>query len=290
MPNAMNVSLHGVEFALEIPADNARATRFRETFEERGDYEVVMAAVLKRLLERDPTPVFADIGSFIGYYTCYAGRIVNDRAPVFAIESNGAYARTTERSARLNGLDRVEVVHYALADTPGQAGTDGPKLVSAAAGEATPATTLDDLFADHDRPPEVLKIDVHGAEGLVLKGGRRMLRDCVSHVLLELHPNVYLQRYSPGTSREQILDLLAECGFSTWYVAGHRYSWSDGLHEFLASGRFAYMPLDDKTRPFLLFDRTNHIFVYACKEDPAQVLGEPVTDPSIDEYPDWVTT
>ena len=290
MSEILEVTLHGVNFRLKVPQESERATRFKALFEERADYEAVMAGVLKRLLVREPPPVFGDVGSFIGYYTCYAASLLRDRAPVFALESNPHYAAVTAESVRLNDLERVDVLNYALTETPGQVAMDGPKLISGEPEGSVPALPLDDLFPLQEACPNVLKVDVHGSEGKVLSGAKRLLREAVTHVLLELHPNVYLNRYSPGVSRIQILDLLEECGFSNYYVAGHRYSWSDGLHSFLESGRFAYRPLNRETRDLLLFDRSNHLFVLASKEDPVRFLGEPVTDPSVREYPDWVTT
>lgn len=50
--------------------------------------------------------------------------------------------------------------------------------------------------------------------------------------MLELHKNAYLHKFAPDISRMQILDILEQAGFTNYYVADHRYTWSDGLKVF----------------------------------------------------------
>lgn len=73
-----------------------------------------------------------------------------------------------------------------------------------------PMRTVDDLCADLDFAPDLVKIDVEGFEQAVLAGARATLARCRPPLFLELHP----QRLAElGGSVEQVLDLLAGLGY-----------------------------------------------------------------------------
>ena len=114
--------------------------------------------------------------------------------------------RVLRRNVALNRLsDRVEVVEAVVSEDgrdtreiwPGRAGTSSEWTLSRefAAREdeqpiarsplVVPATTLDAAFSD--RSLDLLKVDVEGAEGLVLAGARRLLAEQRPIVVLEFH-------------------------------------------------------------------------------------------------------
>jgi hypothetical protein len=134
-------------------------------------------------------------------------------------------------------------------------------------------TTLDDLCARAGIAPTIAKMDVHGTEGKVLGGMRRLLAGPLDCLLLELHSNAYLRKYSPGCDRESILDLLDAAGLAVSLVAGHRYTWSDGLLAFRETGRFSWRPVNSATRDLLLFDRTSDALIVATRRPLADMIG-----------------
>jgi len=79
--------------------------------------------------------------------------------------------------------------------------------------------TLDTWSAERDVFPTVLKIDVHGAEGMVLAGAKSVLRSSVRHVLLELHTRDLLLKYD----HEDVLSMLEDAGFEVFAVEGFRH-------------------------------------------------------------------
>jgi FkbM family methyltransferase len=282
---AMNLSVHDVEFQLAIPAENDSAQRFRKLFQDRGQYEAVMAAILAKLLQALPDPTFVDMGAFLGYYTCYAAKLLHGRAMVYAVESNPDYVSILNRAVLLNNLDNVHILHAALSDRI-EPLLAVDNTVVADDGEtkshAITATTFDALCRETGLNPTIAKMDVHGFEGRILGGMEETLRHSLQFLLLELHPNNYLRRYAPGISRMQILDQLEDAGFHNYYVAGHRYTWSDGMQVFFDTGRFAYQPLSRENRGMLLFDRHNHIFVLSSKVPLEPILGPSALDPSLE--------
>ncbi len=250
---------------------------------ETGEaYEPVASACLARLLGGLPDPVFVDIGAFIGYFTCYAAALLRDRQPVYAVESNPVFCEAIRQAVALNGFRHVRVLRAALADQAGAVIIDDTAVLPAngpgVERPAVQAVTFDDLCASEGISPTILKIDVHGAEGAVLRGMQRVCRESVDVVLLELHALHLYQPHSPEITRLDLLDLLEELGFSIFYLAGHRWEKNSGIAPYLQQGRFAYLPLTRQTRQFLLFDRPLDVLVLASKlPDIADLLG-----PSVD--------
>ena len=304
----MPLAVQGVDFQLLIPADSTHARHFRQVYERNGQYEAVMTAILTRLFGAIERPVFADLGAFIGYYTTYAAKLLRGRGEVFAVESNPAFAATVEATLALNRIDNARVFHAALSDREetlwaegttlhdGSEGRDAafraapehrttrPSGVPGSEGDAVPVrtVTLDRFCAERALFPNIAKMDVHGTEGKILGGMGEILRGPLQFLLLELHQNIYLRKWGPGITRTHILDTLEEAGFSNYYVAGHRYTWSDGLRIFMDTGRFAYQALTRETRDLLLFDRFSEVFILAAKPALEPILGPAVLDPGLE--------
>lgn len=303
----MDLAVNGAQFQLMIPPESTNAVHFREVFGRNGQYEAVMSAILARVLSLQDRPVFADLGAFIGYYTAYAARLLGNRGEVIAVESNPFYAEVLKAMIAQNGFERVRLFHAALSDREEQLYAQGTTLHGGDAnrdrdfrlapehqtsrppgvpgydGQAVAVDTVsfDALCRTQDLAPTVAKMDVHGTEGKILGGMGKILRDSLQVLLMELHQNVYLRQYSPGCTRLSILDTLEEAGFRLYYVAGHRYTWSDGLRVFLETGRFAYQPLTRESREMLLYDRHGDIFVLASKLPVESLIGESVRDPGL---------
>jgi FkbM family methyltransferase len=142
-----------------------------------GAYEPHVAATLDRILGAGD--VFVDVGANVGYHSFRAVRRIGPTGRVIAVEANPENARLIARTIDVNSLTNVELVPLALSDRRGHVvfgshlGTNGGFLGDAGAASASgrstivPTTRLDDL--DLDRV-SVVKIDVEGAEALVVDG------------------------------------------------------------------------------------------------------------------------
>jgi FkbM family methyltransferase len=143
-----------------------------------------------------PGGVFFDVGANAGFFALIASRLVGPSGRVVALEPEPRVAATLRRSARLNRAGNITVVEAAagaatgegglrVADHPGGAalaahGGDVPAEAAAAApaaaGTAGALTrvrvvALDDLVERGEVPaPTMVKIDVEGAEAVVLAG------------------------------------------------------------------------------------------------------------------------
>ena len=144
-----------------------------------------------------------DVGANVGVFAFSAAHLAGPSGEVLAIEPDPWLAHLLRRTALGIGSESapVEVLQAAVTDRDGSA-----DLVIARRGRATnhlavvggssqsggsrevvrvPAVTLDHLLEGR-RPPDVLKIDVEGAELLCLSGARGLLRTARPTVLCEV--------------------------------------------------------------------------------------------------------
>lgn len=126
--------------------------------------------VWKRYLR--PGDLFLDVGANIGVYSVYAAEC---GAEVIAVEPVPHNAKRVRENLDLNGY-AGEVVQQALSDRPGSvritADEDSYNHLVDEGGIEVTATTLDELLGNRSA---VAKIDVEGAEELVLAGARKAL-------------------------------------------------------------------------------------------------------------------
>lgn len=79
--------------------------------------------------------------------------------------------------------------------------------------------TVDSFRSKTGRPPDLLKIDVDGYEGKVLRGASETLSVHKPYILLELHRNVLLAPH--GTDRRRVVKFLLERGYRALVIRGH---------------------------------------------------------------------
>lgn len=155
-----------------------------------------------------PGNVVYDIGANIGWYTLLAGRQVGPSGSVIAFEPMSTNAIYLRRNAVSNNLDNITIIPSAVGDRNGwatfSAGSSLGGKLSDNGSLAVPILSLDSWIAETgQRPPQVLKIDVEGAEGSVLRGMFETLRAAQPTLIIELH----------GTNAE-VADLLERAGYT----------------------------------------------------------------------------
>jgi len=226
-----------------------------------------MTEAVFRLLRHLERPSFLDIGAFMGYYACYVASLLRDEYPTVAVESNPTYSAAIEESVKINRFSRVAVYNVVLGDKQETLTVTGKEVLPGGrSGLQVQGVPLDQLCEEEGLTPNIAKMDVHGAEGKVLKGMRRLLKDSIQFLLLELHPVTYLNRYSDGILPTEILRLLEESGFTNFHVAGHRVDRMTRDGSAKQTIDFSYRPLDGATENLLLFDRDSDIFLLATKD------------------------
>lgn len=167
-----------------------------------GIYETTTVRLVQRLLR--PGDRFVDAGANIGYIAMLAAKRVGPTGRVDAFEPEPHNRERLERHLAANGLaDRVAVHALALSDRPGEAtihfyGDDPSSNHGSSSlfrddrlrseGTRVPTAALDDVLPPGP-PPRLVKLDVEGAEPLVVAGMRRMLAgDRPPAIVGELNP------------------------------------------------------------------------------------------------------
>jgi FkbM family methyltransferase len=171
------VIVEGFELALD-PADRAVSAHIKDAHA----WETHIAALLRRFLTRGD--VFLDVGANVGYHTLLAAAVVGEQGRVIAVEPNPQNAMLIACTIARNSLPMVRLLPIALATEIGYAsfgsaiGSNGGFAEADSANVVDPNLTivptmaLDDLALDR---VDVIKIDVEGAEPMVIEGGRRTI-------------------------------------------------------------------------------------------------------------------
>lgn len=161
----------------------------------RGEREVVMADLFRRSV--GPGALVLDVGAFVGYFALLAGRAVGREGRVYAFEPDPRDRPWLSRNVEANALgDRVEVVPLAVSDVPGRqtlylAEEDRSQSSLYPTRDGGPPTEVDaitvDAFLD-DRVPDIVKIDVEGAELRALDGMERSIERGRPTLFVEWNP------------------------------------------------------------------------------------------------------
>ena len=185
-----------------------------------GSYEPHMTAVFESHVA--PGAHVVDVGANVGYFTLLAARLAGPTGRVTSFEPNPENVRLLLASlSRAPEGAPVEVLPVGLSDRRGAAlfsthvGSNGglrPDLDPLAAASVIATFRLDDLVEGVD----LLKIDVEGAEALVVRGALGVLERDRPVVTSELSLDM-LRRVS-GVSGEEYLALFTERGYSICVV------------------------------------------------------------------------
>ena len=183
-----------------------------------GDYEVSTADLVDALIDSGDTVV--DVGANIGFFTLLAAAKVGPRGRVIAFEPVSSTCAALKANVELNRAANVTVHELALANRIGTATiNEGPrrnrglsslrKINGASAQRVVPVAAFDSLDVAQQKI-HLVKIDVEGAEQLVLEGMTATLRKHRPHIIVELTAD-FLASF--GHSPASLCDLLQPLGY-----------------------------------------------------------------------------
>ena len=182
----------------------------------RGDVEPLVQKRLTELLQ--PGAVFWDVGASLGFFTLIASRIVGPSGRVVAFEPDAAMAALLREHVVRNDVRNAAIHEVAAWSSAGQLsfGRAGiPGHIHGRVGGVDATTSVDavtlDAFED-ERPPDVIKIDVEGAEEEVLRGAHGILGRARPDVVCEIHLERHHETSSLGRA-ERVKALLEELGY-----------------------------------------------------------------------------
>ena len=169
--------------------------------------------------------VCLDVGCHVGYYTCLMARLVGPGGRVYAFDANPRSCALTRQSLALNSL-QGEVVQAAVGNSRGttpfnlsseeQTGLSSlGEIPTRTEAIVVPWLLLEDFLKERRiKSARLLKIDVEGAEEMVLRGlGDLLEQHVVDYILLE----AYDERLKLlNTSTEKVAGLLRSAGYLAW--------------------------------------------------------------------------
>jgi FkbM family methyltransferase len=184
-----------------------------------GVWETEETALFYSLIK--PGMTILDVGANMGYYTLLAAKLVGTLGHVYAFEPDPGNYQLIVRSARVNGYRNVTVFNKAVADEIGlvklylESTNWGHSLSAQNVNQPSgfvevEQVTLDGLYraGQLGKKIDFIKIDVQGAEELVVKGARSVIQKNKPTIVMELEPKRLRNMGSDA------LPLLR--GFETW--------------------------------------------------------------------------
>jgi FkbM family methyltransferase len=159
-----------------------------------GQYELPLQSVLKRELK--PRQTFFDVGANAGFFTLVAAKLVGPSGKCFAFDPAPANIESLREQVELNALAYVTPVQQAVGDAIGEskfsfagAGSASGHLggSDATEEEIVVQVTTFDAAVEQFGSPDLVKMDIEGAETIALPAAKRTLAEVRPTWLIELH-------------------------------------------------------------------------------------------------------
>ena len=189
-----------------------------------GSYEPAKVELVARLTR--PGMVAFDIGAHVGLYTILFSQLTGSTGRVVAFEPLPSNVQYLREHVRLNGLANVTIVQSAVAERQGR--SRFTRTASTYTGHLAndgdiqvDQVGIDQLIAADSVPaPDLMKIDVEGAEEEVLAGASHALRTRKPIVLLSTHTQA---------AQARCCEILQNCGYATSAINGRSVENSDEI-------------------------------------------------------------
>ena len=217
------VEVNGLDLHLDERTESVNAESLTD-----GNYEADEIRFMERFVR--PGDTFLDLGANVGFVSCQAARWVGDKGQVFAFEPDRLNFRLLRRNLRTNRSGVVEAVRAAVSESNGTItlhrslvncgdhriyGVEAGKRVE----EQVRTIQLDDYLESRASRVDFVKMDVQGAESLVVRGMQRILAENRDHItlLVEWWPHG-LER--AGSSPAELAELFSRHGLNFWTLDG----------------------------------------------------------------------
>src|SRR5579862_360717 len=190
-------------------------------------YETQLAQFFVSLVR--PGALVLDLGAHVGLHSLLLSRLVGSNGRVVAVEPSPANVWLLKRHLAWNRCRNVEVTNAAVGSCEDQVRfsfwpdpTSGHafenSLAGADRGEITKVrmTTIDRICAGCN--PDLIKMDIEGAELLALRGAQETLARAAPLLVVSLHPEA-MQALS--TTPVELVAFLASFGYEGCRLDGH---------------------------------------------------------------------
>jgi FkbM family methyltransferase len=188
-----------------------------------GTYELSKQLAMREHIR--PGMVCYDVGANVGFYTLLFSHLAGTGGNVLAFEPFPRNVALLRRHTELNHCDNVTIFDAAVADYDGTAQfEEAPNAsmghLSDQGGITVDCRRLDTLVREGFAAPDLIKIDVEGAEAGVLAGAVEILQ--------KHKPVIFLATHGPKPHQD-CLALLREHGYSVSGATGEAVDETDEL-------------------------------------------------------------
>lgn len=203
-----------------------------------GSYEPKSLNLTLNLLNKIANPVFFDIGANVGLYTIPASKVPG--ITIYAIEPTAKNFWKLQQNFMLNAntTSNLNLLNIALSDKPDFSyisnpvdGNDGTFRIEHTMTNKSylfAVTTFDQVIQYHSITHiDVLKMDVEGYEGKILKGFNLISTIKPKHIIMEFSD--YVERV--GNKKQEIYEYLISLEYEALTVDGELVNQTDNLPE-----------------------------------------------------------
>ena len=200
---------------------------------KKGEYQIDL---------NNPKPFIFDVGAHIGLATIYF-KSKYPKAKIIAFEPNPNTAKLLRLNIKANHLKDVKVIETAVWDKEGKKSlyidsaskipwTWGDSLIENIWDSSIPpkpilvkTITLSSFLT---KPVDLLKLDVEGAEYVIIKKSAKKL-SLVKNIILEYHKT---PKTNPENQFKPILKILEKANFRFTFLEKDNVILIKGIHEF----------------------------------------------------------
>jgi len=175
-----------------------------------------------------PTDIFFDIGAHIGLYTLPSALKLKEGGLVYAFEPGSYNLGILKKHVQMNLLNNVHIYDCLVGDKNDRVdffentSSMSPKnsiakvdKISSFDQTLKKQISLDEHFFKRKIYPNVIKIDVEGAELFVLIGAEKIIKKGMPTIYLSIHPNWLIEL---GQTVNQLLEFIEKLGYNIFDI------------------------------------------------------------------------
>jgi len=194
------------------------------------DYEPTITNFVLNEITFEPGDIVLDVGANIGWYSLILAKC-KPGLNIYAFEPDTLNYRLLTDNIALNKINSVVAINHAVSNNTGSAtlykydeknlGRHSILPIFNGKSESVTTVTLDDFMKENnisDKTVRLLKIDVEGFEGNVLKGALSTLPK-IKYIIHEFSPD--LMNHG-DTAPETLINMLFENGFKPYEIVDNK--------------------------------------------------------------------
>ncbi len=190
-----------------------------------GTYELKETVLFKNYININT--VFYDVGANIGYYTLLAAKRIGENGTIYAFEPDSNNRKKLHANIELNNFKNVVIVPNIVSNknnktiklfvsdkkNRGMSSIEKPDNFSGIT-ENVQTISLDE-FSKTAKFPDLIKIDVEGAEYSVLKGMKEIMKKNNPDILIEVKDETL---YNQNVSRKMLAELIRKMEYNFYEI------------------------------------------------------------------------